>query len=54
MNEVDAVVCSDYGDGILTPPVIAAALFHSRTIVDAQKQLQRYQGAEDVAKVLIC
>ena len=45
VNKVDAVVCSDYGDGILTPPVIAAALSHSRTIVDAQKQLQRYQGA---------
>lgn len=45
VSMVDAVVCSDYGDGVLTPPVIAAALSHSRTIVDAQKQLQRYQGA---------
>lgn len=45
VSMVDAVVCSDYSDGVLTPPVIAAALSHSRTIVDAQKQLQRYQGA---------
>jgi len=45
LGTVDAVVCSDYGDGILTPPVIKAALSHPRTIVDAQKQIQRYQGA---------
>lgn len=45
LSTVDAVVCSDYGDGVLTPPVISAALSHARTIVDAQKQLQRYQGA---------
>ena len=45
VNAVDAVVCSDYGDGILTLPVIAAALSHPRTIVDTQKQLGRYQGA---------
>ena len=45
LDTVDAVVCSDYGDGVLTQPVIKAALSHSRTIVDAQKQLQRYQGA---------
>lgn len=42
---VDAVVCSDYGDGTLTPPVIAAALAHGRAIVDTQKNLQRYYGA---------
>jgi D-glycero-beta-D-manno-heptose-7-phosphate kinase len=42
---VDAVVCSDYGDGTLTPPVIAAALAHDRSIVDAQTGLQRYTGA---------
>ncbi|NES96526.1 MAG: D-glycero-beta-D-manno-heptose-7-phosphate kinase [Desertifilum sp. SIO1I2] len=42
---VDAVVCSDYGDGVLTSPVIEAALTHSRTIVDAQKDLNRYRGA---------
>jgi rfaE bifunctional protein kinase chain/domain len=45
LDTVDAVVCSDYGDGVLTQPVITAALSHSRTIVDAQKQIQRYQGA---------
>ena len=45
LNLVDAVVCSDYGDGILTPPVIEATLSHSRTIVDAQKGLRRYSGA---------
>lgn len=42
---VDAVVCSDYGDGVLTPPVIAAALNHPLTIVDTQRDLHRYQGA---------
>ncbi len=42
---VDAVVCSDYGDGVFTPPVIAAALQHSRVVVDTQKQLPRYAGA---------
>ncbi len=45
LDTVDAVVCSDYGDGVFTPPVIEAALSHSRTIVDAQKGLQRYRGA---------
>jgi rfaE bifunctional protein kinase chain/domain len=45
VDTVDAVVCSDYGDGVLTPPVIAAALSHPRTIVDTQKQIQRYRGA---------
>jgi rfaE bifunctional protein kinase chain/domain len=45
LDTVDAVVCSDYGDGVLTPPVIEAVLSHSRTIVDAQKGLQRYIGA---------
>ena len=45
LDTVDAVICSDYGDGVLTLPVIAAALSHPRTIVDAQKQIQRYQGA---------
>src|SRR6478672_109722 len=39
---VDAVVCSDYGDDTLTPPVINAALKHSRTIIDAQQELNRY------------
>lgn len=45
LDTVDAVVCSDYGDGVFTPLVIEAALSHSRTIVDAQKGLQRYKGA---------
>jgi rfaE bifunctional protein kinase chain/domain len=45
VNSVDAVVCSDYGDGTLTPAVIAAALLHPLCIVDAQKHLHRYQGA---------
>ncbi len=42
---VDCVVCSDYGDGTLTHPVIAAALTHKTVIVDAQKALAQYQGA---------
>ncbi|WP_448564991.1 bifunctional heptose 7-phosphate kinase/heptose 1-phosphate adenyltransferase [Trichothermofontia sp.] len=42
---VDAIVCSDYGDGVLTAPVITAALAHPRTIVDAQAHLARYRGA---------
>lgn len=41
----DAVVCSDYGDGVFTPLVIAAALEHPRTIVDTQRDLARYHGA---------
>lgn len=45
LETVDAVVCSDYGDGVFTPPVIEAVLAHSRTIVDAQKGLRRYSGA---------
>jgi rfaE bifunctional protein kinase chain/domain len=45
LPHVDAVVCSDYGDGVLTAPVIEAALAHSRTVVDAQKDLHRYRGA---------
>lgn len=45
LSAVDAVVCSDYGDGVLVPPVISAALQHPRTIVDTQKDLQRYLGA---------
>ncbi|MDJ0554153.1 MAG: PfkB family carbohydrate kinase [Microcoleaceae cyanobacterium MO_207.B10] len=43
---VDAVVCSDYGDGVLTAPVIDAAISHRQiSIVDTQKDLQRYKGA---------
>lgn len=45
LDSVDAVVCSDYGDATLTPPVIEAALSHSCSIVDSQKELHRYQGA---------
>ena len=45
LDTVDAVVCSDYGDGTLSAPVIAAALEHPLSVVDAQKQLMRYQGA---------
>lgn len=45
IGDVDAIVCSDYGDGTLTPPVIAAALQHDRSIVDAQTNLGRYRGA---------
>ncbi|MGF1497438.1 MAG: D-glycero-beta-D-manno-heptose-7-phosphate kinase [Elainellaceae cyanobacterium] len=44
-GEVDTIVCSDYGDGVLTPPVIEAALGHSRVIVDSQTQLHRFAGA---------
>jgi rfaE bifunctional protein kinase chain/domain len=45
VRTVDAIVCSDYGDGTLTPPVIAAALQHPLCVVDAQKHLDRYRGA---------
>jgi D-glycero-beta-D-manno-heptose-7-phosphate kinase len=42
---VDVVVCSDYGDGVLSQIVIDAALRHPHCIVDAQNALDRYQGA---------
>ena len=45
LNSGQAVVCSDYGDGVFTPPVIKAALAHPRVIVDTQKDLARYRGA---------
>lgn len=45
LSEVDAVVFSDYGEGVMTPPVIKAGLLHSQVIVDAQKALHRYAGA---------
>ncbi len=45
VDAVDAIVCSDYGDGTLTQPVIEAALEHPITIVDSQKQISRYQNA---------
>lgn len=44
-NQVQAVVCSDYGDGVFTAPVIKAALQHQLVIVDTQKDLFRYRGA---------
>ena len=42
---VDAVVCSDYGDGVLTNLAIKSAVVRGKTIVDAQTNLQRYSGA---------
>lgn len=42
---VEAVVCSDYGDGVLTPRAIAAAIAHQQTIIDTQTALERYAGA---------
>ncbi|MEC4807027.1 MAG: PfkB family carbohydrate kinase [Jaaginema sp. PMC 1079.18] len=45
LPQVDAVVFSDYGEGVMTLPVIQAGLQHSRVIVDAQKALDRYPGA---------
>ena len=45
IGTVDAIVCSDYGDGTLTQPVIDAVLAHPRAIVDAQTGLDRYQKA---------
>ncbi|MEL6222400.1 MAG: PfkB family carbohydrate kinase [Cyanobacteria bacterium J06627_8] len=45
IHQVDCVVCSDYGDGTMTAPVIEVALAHHRVIVDAQKDLHRFAGA---------
>ncbi|MFB2882330.1 D-glycero-beta-D-manno-heptose-7-phosphate kinase [Floridanema aerugineum] len=45
VEKVDVVVCSDYGDGVFTPHVIAAALTHPLTIVDTQQNLERFAGA---------
>ncbi len=45
LGEVDAVVCSDYSEGVMTKSAIAAALNHRLAIVDAQKDLHRYHGA---------
>ncbi|MEI6428029.1 MAG: PfkB family carbohydrate kinase [Pseudanabaena sp. ELA607] len=42
---VDAVVCSDYGEGVFNQAVIDAALGHGLVIVDTQKDLHRYHGA---------
>jgi rfaE bifunctional protein kinase chain/domain len=45
LGQVQAVVCSDYGDGVFTPPVIHAALQHERVIVDTQQDLARFATA---------
>ncbi|ERN41114.1 ADP-heptose synthase, bifunctional sugar kinase/adenylyltransferase [Rubidibacter lacunae KORDI 51-2] len=45
LADTDAVVCSDYGDGALSPPTIAAALQGNLVAVDAQTGLHRYAGA---------
>jgi rfaE bifunctional protein kinase chain/domain len=45
VGAVDAIICSDYGDGALTQPVIDAALTHPLVVVDTQKDLGRYAGA---------
>ncbi|MBF2056987.1 MAG: bifunctional hydroxymethylpyrimidine kinase/phosphomethylpyrimidine kinase [Cyanobacterium sp. T60_A2020_053] len=42
---VDGIVCSDYGDGVFTPTVIAPSLKHDLVVVDTQKDLHRFQGA---------
>ncbi len=44
-NRTNAIVCSDYGDGVFTPPVIEAAVSRAGTIVDTQKDLHRFAGA---------
>jgi D-glycero-beta-D-manno-heptose-7-phosphate kinase len=45
LAKVDAVVCSDYGDGVFSSGVIASALSHDCAIVDTQSNLPRFQGA---------
>jgi len=45
ISQVDGVVCSDYGDGVFTQPVIKASLSHSRVIVDTQKNLGRFANS---------
>ena len=54
LASVQAIVCSDYGDGVFTPTVIEACLQgdratarhrRDRVIVDTQKDLARYLGA---------
>lgn len=44
-DKVQGVVCSDYGDGVFTTPVIKAALKHNQVIVDTQKDLPRFYNA---------
>ncbi|MGQ9866586.1 MAG: bifunctional heptose 7-phosphate kinase/heptose 1-phosphate adenyltransferase [Pseudanabaenaceae cyanobacterium] len=46
LSGVDAVVCSDYNEGVFWgEPAIAAALMAPFTVVDAQRDLGRYRGA---------
>lgn len=45
IEQVDGVVCSDYGEGVMQAQVIAAALGHGLVVVDTQRGLERYQGA---------
>lgn len=44
-GQVDALLCSDYGEGVMGEPVIQAALGYGRVLVDTQKDPQRYRGA---------
>ncbi|MBX7240166.1 MAG: bifunctional hydroxymethylpyrimidine kinase/phosphomethylpyrimidine kinase [Bacteroidia bacterium] len=45
LAECDAVICSDYGDGIFTKAIIELLLGHPLVIVDAQQHLARFRGA---------
>lgn len=45
IDRVDAVVGSDYGDGVLSDPVINAIAAAPRLVVDAQVDLDRFRGA---------
>lgn len=45
LSDVDGVVCSDYGDGVFTQPIIASSLNHHLVVVDTQKDLPRFAGA---------
>ncbi len=45
LSQCDAVICSDYGDGIFTKAIIETLLTYPLVIVDAQQQLERFSGA---------
>ncbi len=45
ISQVDAVVCSDYGDGVFTPHIIKSSLSHPLVIVDSQQDLGRFYQA---------
>ncbi|MGB2925395.1 MAG: PfkB family carbohydrate kinase [Limnothrix sp.] len=45
LPHVDAVVCSDYGDGVFSAAVIQAALEHEVVVVDTQVMPSRFKGA---------